>query len=329
MDRPADRLALIEVLDREGHVRRVAEVRQWPFSIGRDFGCDLVLDDPHVAPLHARIVASADEAAPLRLQAGATRNGVLVGSSTLLEGQSAPLPPPGQPWQVGATRLRVRLPGDAAEPEKPLGLARSGARPGITLASALALWALLLGEHAVMLDPGSRFTDWLQPLVMLPLALLLWCVLWAIGSKLFQHRFEFWPHFAIAVKGLLAAALLDLLLPLLAFSFSAEWLSLLTPTLAAAVLVAMLYRHAALVVPLDRRWLGGGIAVCFVLALGVLAALNLQRYDRLFAELYLPTLGPPALRLAPAVTPRVFFEEASALRAALQREAAREADDPD
>ncbi|HET9643633.1 MAG TPA: FHA domain-containing protein, partial [Burkholderiaceae bacterium] len=310
MDRPQDRRALIEVLDRDGRVRHYVEVWEWPVTLGRALECDVVVDDPHVAPVHARLVPDGD--GTVMVHAGATRNGVQVERRTLMEGESLPVPRDGSALQLGATRVRVRLPGDLLEAEKPLGLAGSGASAWVTLACALALWALALSEYGVELDPGSRFTDWLLPLLGVPGVLVLWCLLWGIGSKLFQHRFEFLAHFAVVVKGLLVAVLIDLLLPVIAFSLSWDWLSRVAPTVAAAAAAATLYAHAALVVPVNKRVLAATIGGCFALGMGVLAALNYQRTDRLFAEPYTATLAPPAFRLAPAVAPKQFLDEATA-----------------
>jgi len=326
MDRPEKRLALIELLERDGRLRRCVEVEAWPVTLGRSLDCDVVLEDPHVAARHVRI-ASSEEG--LQLEVGATRNGVQLGHHTLAEGQHAPLPRAAV-WQIGATRVRVRLPDDPIEAERPLGLAVTGARPLVTLLCALALWALVLIEHGIGLDPGARFTDWLVPLLGAPAVVALWCLLWGIGSKLFQHRFEFWPHFAVLVKGVLVMGVLELVLPVLGYSLSWEWLSRIAPGVAVAAGVATLFGHAVLVVPLDRRVLAAGIGGCFLIGAAVLMTMNHQRTDRLFGEPYLATLPPPALRLAPPVSVGTFIAESAALRARLDRRAGQdERDDMD
>ena len=325
MERSEDRVALIEVLERDGRVRRGFLVPRWPVSLGRALDNDLVIDDPHVAAHHCRIEQGGDGA--LRLQVGSTRNGVQVGPLTVLEGESAPLPPLGEPFQIGGTRLRVRLPGDPLEPERPLGMVTTGARPLVTLACAIALWALALIEHGIDLDPGSSLTDWLLPLIGVPLVAAGWCVVWGIGSKLFQHRFEFWAHFAILVKGLLAIALLDLLLPLLAHALSWEWLSRVSPVVLAVVAAATLYRHAALVIPVKGWMLAGGLAACLLVTGAVLGTLNSQRSDRLFGELYLSHLPGPAFRLAPGASVKEFVGESAALKRRLDRRVAEDRQD--
>lgn len=318
MDASHHRLALIELLERDGRVRRAVEVRRWPMVIGRALDCDLVLDDPHVAARH--VTLQPDEHGTLQMRVGATRNGVQVGPRTAVEGEVVPVPSHGEVWQMGATRIRVRQPGDVLEEERPLGLAATGARPLTTLAAAAGLWALLLSVHAVELDPGSSLNDWLMPLIGLPVAVVLWCVAWAVGSKVFQHRFEFWSHFAVLVKGGLAVVLLDLLLPLAAYALSWEWLSRIAPAVEACAAAATLYRHATLVAPVRHGWIAGGLGACLLLAGVVMGTLNWQRSGRLFSELYLSTLAPPAFRLAPGVTPREFVGEARELRERVEQE---------
>ena len=49
------RLAVVEILDRDGHTRQLVPVWRWPVTIGRAIECDVVLDDPHVAARHATL----------------------------------------------------------------------------------------------------------------------------------------------------------------------------------------------------------------------------------------------------------------------------------
>jgi hypothetical protein len=326
MDASRHRLALIELLERDGRVRRSIEVRHWPVLIGRALDNDIVLDDPHVAAHHLSLAP--DEQGLLQMTVGATRNGVQVGPRTAVEGETCPVPAAAEVWQVGATRLRARLPADELEPERPLGLAVTGARPLTTLAAALAAWALLLMEHAVELDPGSTLNDWLLFLLGVPAAAVGWCIAWALGSRLLQHRFEFWAHFAVLVKGALGVMLIDLLLPLAAYALSWEWLSRIAPVAEALVAGAMVYRHASLVVPVRRWWVAGGVAGLLALTGLVVGTLNVQRLGRLFPELYLSSLPPPAFRLAPGVPVKEFVRDARALREPLDRQVAREPASP-
>ena len=64
------RLAVVEILDRDGHTRQLVPVWHWPVTIGRAIECDVVLDDPHVAARHATLD---DKDGQLQLQVGETR----------------------------------------------------------------------------------------------------------------------------------------------------------------------------------------------------------------------------------------------------------------
>jgi hypothetical protein len=68
----------------------------------------------------------------------------------------------------------------------------------------------------------------------------------------------------------------------------------------------------------------GGVAALLGLAGVVVGTLNLQRSGRVFPELYLSSLPPPAFRLAPGVPVKEFVRDAGALRQALVRQEARE-----
>ena len=74
MDASQHRLALIELVERDGRVRRSVEVRRWPVTLGRALECDIVLEDPHVAARHVTLQPDAEGA--LQMTVGATRNGV-------------------------------------------------------------------------------------------------------------------------------------------------------------------------------------------------------------------------------------------------------------
>jgi hypothetical protein len=54
------KLAVVEILDRDGHARQAVPVSRWPVTIGRAVDCDIVLDDPYVAAHHATLDETGD-----------------------------------------------------------------------------------------------------------------------------------------------------------------------------------------------------------------------------------------------------------------------------
>ena len=324
------RLGLVELLDREGAVAHRIAVTRWPVTIGRALDCDVVLDDPHAAAHHASIHAddpAARTEAPgdaaragavavqARLTVGNTRNGLRLAGALLEAGASAPLAS-GAEWQIGRTRLRLRLAGEALPRELAWDAPATVRLRWVVLALALLL-AWQIGAHWLISDPGDPPSGYLQGLVALPFGLGVWAFLWAVGSKLFARHFDFLAHFRWALLVVLVSQALDLLLPLLAFSLSWEWLARSGELLALAIGCVLVHGHLGLVLPARRRVLAIGFAIVFVVGSGLKLALNQQRSDRWFSPLYLSVLGPPQLRLAPTLDTRRFIEAARALEAPL------------
>ena len=285
------RLALIELLGRDGQVARTLDVWRWPLTLGRALDNDIVIDDPHLAAQHARLAPGEDGV--LRLHALPSRNGVQLAGRTVTA--PTPLPEAGGLLQLGATKLRQRLPGETLAPEAPLPRRRHASPPLLTGA---ALFTLLLGAHGLTLDPGADVSAWLPALVGLPALLAAWCGLWALMSKLFQHRFDFGGHLRIALPWLLALTLTDALWPLLAAALAAPRLWMLGQTLEAVLLALLVHAHLRHLLPLHRRAVAASVATLAVAGLALSAALTWRNTDSLVATPYMSTLPLPALRLA-------------------------------
>ena len=322
-ERPV-RLAVVEILDRDGQARQLVPVLRWPVTIGRAIECDVVLDDPHVAARHASVV---DEDGQLQLEVGDTINGALVSHTRVPAGQRFALPP-GDTFQLGSTRVRVRRTSDPLAPERALVHEIPYSRRAL-LVPAAALIAWTLGQHWVNTDPGARFSDYLPVFIGYPVALAFWCFLWALGSKLFRHRFEFWPHARVAVTYLLVAGVVGLVLPVIAYALSWTFLSRIAPLVGGAVSWAMVLKHMTLILPSQRRVMAIVMGVLFLGAAVVMMVRSYQVNDRVFSELYVSTLAPPALRLAPGVTAERFLDEARHLKDALDAHAKDDDDYPD
>jgi hypothetical protein len=321
----APRLAMVELLDRDGAVAHRVPVTRWPVSVGRALDCDVVLDDPHAAPRHAVIEDAAAGGRPL-LRVGDTRNGVRLGGRLLAAGASAPLPA-GAAWQVGRSSLRLRLVDDPLPAELPLA-APSPARARVLAAGLLLLLLWLAATHWLESDPDDPLGDYLPVLVTTPMMLFGWCFVWALGSKVFVRHFDFPSHLRLALSVLLAALVLGALLPMAAFATS--WVALVRAgeLLTLALGCGLVFGHLALILPSRRRALAAGFATMFVVGAGLKLLLHEQRTDRWFDTLYLSALGPPGLRLAAPVATDTFIEEARSLRRPLDDSARRTGSPP-
>lgn len=323
MDRPAERLALIECLERDGRPGRAIDVLAWPLTLGRALDNHVVIDDPHVAARHARLAPDAE--GRLQLEVLDTVNGLTLDGRHLAAGARAALPAGGAALQLGQTRLRLRRPGEVLAPEQPLP-----DRSARVLLLLLPLTALLAAERGIELDPGAEPTAWLSVLVMWPLVLALWCSVWALLSKVFQHRFEFMAHLRIALPWLLALELADVLLPQLGASlaFPALWRS--AGPVKWVLAAFWLHAHLALVLPHYRRMVAVLVGAAAVGGAAVMLALVHRDTDSWSRSPYMSTLPLPALRWSVTVAPTLLVDDIARLGeplAARAREARREEDE--
>jgi hypothetical protein len=306
------KLAVIEVLDREGHARLLVPAWRWPVTIGRAIDCDVVLDDVHAAPRH---VALAEREGVLTLLVGETVNGVQLTHRRLAAAQSADLSP-GEIFQIGSTRLRVRRASDALLPERPLMREPAAGRIA-TLVLLLALSAWNAGALWLSKDTGGRFMDYLPVLLGIPVMLAFWSGFWSVGSKLVRHRFDFWAHANVALRYMLIVGVVELVLPLAAFALGWAFLSRVSSIATSSLLWAMVLAHLLLIHPARRRLLAGVMGAMLIAGVSLFLIRNYQVHDHLFSELYVTRLGPPALRLAPTVPTTRFIDEARDLKSVL------------
>ena len=290
-----DRLALIEVFERDGRVARCVSVQRWPLTLGRALDNDVVLDDPHVAAHHAQLDANAQ--GELTLTVGDSINGVSVGKQQFAAGARVPVPASGAALQIGAVKLRLRLPRETLAPERPLP-ALGHAQLAPLLGLGLLVMLLALADHWALLDPGADATAWLPIAVGVPLALAGWCGAWALVSKLFQHRFDFMGHLRIVLPWLLVIEVLDLLLPALGAALAWPWLWRLAVPLQVLFGVLMLRAHLTQVLPLSGRTVTAVVAVAALVGTAISITLTQRATDRYSRPAYMSTLPLSALHVA-------------------------------
>jgi len=127
-----EELIYLEVLDRAGRVRERHRLTQFPVIIGRDYSCDILLDDEYVSPRHLRIEQDAGGllvAADLE-----SSNGSFVGASTLpvervnLGAETL--------LRVGRSHLRLRKPAFPVPAALPLDGTADGSGAGCAAAGS-------------------------------------------------------------------------------------------------------------------------------------------------------------------------------------------------
>ncbi len=304
-------LALIELLDRDGQPRQALRVTRWPVRIGRAIDNDVVLDDPHVAPHHADL-AWRDDA--VHVEPAPTLNGVRLGRATVAAGSTARLPPAGE-LCVGATTLRVRLAGEPLAPEQRIVDMRDTDRRRAVVLVVLMVLGSVWRAFDLWLStvPGEPGSSTIVRYLSAPVGLIVWCALWALGSKLFQHRFAFWGHLHLALTWLLIAFVGLAVSGQVAFALSMPAVVKLGHVVFVGALALLLWHHMSLVLPQRRRAFALAVASAVTVGGGLLLADRALQQEPLVGDLYLGTISIPALRLAKPVSAEAFVQSAQPL----------------
>ena len=318
-------LGYLEVLDAAGHVRQRVAVHALPFSIGRGFASDLLLDDACVAARHATLAC--DPEGSWHLIDADTRNRLQVAGETLssvtLTEQTTVV--------LGQTRLRFRAAQWPVADEQALPAPLPTARRWHTADRApgwpavLLLTVVLMGLEAgrAYFAAGAEQIDWavgLAALEILGIALV-WGLSWSLLSRLFTGHAQFWLHLLIGLIGLLSVVIAAAVLYLGAFAFDFAWGDAITSALACALLGGTLWLHLRTITPAHRL-------VCTLGSIGVALALIALDASQQFSEtgaLFSPTdrleFLPPALRVRSAGSLDEFLGQARALREAVDAKA--------
>lgn len=311
-------LGLIEAFDPHGALLARAPITRWPVTVGRALDCDLVLDDPFVAAYHLCIDRAADGPRTVQAEVLQTRNGARLQRKHHGQGERFDWPD-GVPIDLGRAHIALRLADTPIADEQPLPRF-----PWRAAAATAALAALVL--LAGLAEAWLEARDTAQYLKSLPLLLLatlavmtVWSGAWAVANKVFAGSPQFWRHVRIACAAVLVVDAVQLLTHLVAFSFSLEAFSRFASVLMVLVLAGALLAHLTAMLP--RRRVGLTWTVAAVVALGVPGWLGAQwlNHMRLGSELYMSSLFPPGLRVAPAVPVDQLLHDADALRGKLDR----------
>jgi len=312
-------IALLEVLDRDDHVKHYLPVSTWPVSAGRALDNDLVIDDAYVAPHHFRV--DADENGVF-VQVGETINGLHADARHIANGERIAVGSTPLRLEVGDSHLCLRLAHHPVPPERPLRKPRSfwhAAWPIVT--AGVAVVAVLLFTTWLDADPDDATRALGAMLLTMLVAATAWSAGWSLVSKIFTRRSHFWWHVRVMLIGVLAIDLVGSAAHLLAYSFSWPAVSDFTFVYTYAIVAAMLYFHVLGVEP-KRPVRMQAVAVGMFVSATVLSLwFNHQTRDQLGEELYMNHLFPPALRAARPLETDAFVKGLSSLKPTLDDKA--------
>jgi len=312
-------IALLEVLDRDGHVRQALPISAWPVRVGRALDNDLVLDDAHIAAHHLSI--DADDSGTF-VQVGDTLNGVRADRRHFNAGERLVVGPHALRLDVGDSHLCLRLAEHALAPELPLRTPR-GVWHNLwpSLAAGVVVLAALLFSTWLDTDPDDFVRSLGGMLTGALAAGLAWCAAWALLSKVFTRRSHFFWHVRVLLLGFLTLQLAGAAAHLLGFALSWPWISDFAFVLSYAIAAALLYFHVLGLEPRRRARLQGIAVGMFFLATGLSLWFNHEGRDQFGDELYMNHLFPPAVRLARPVDTANFVKDLAPLQQVLDEKA--------
>jgi Inner membrane component of T3SS, cytoplasmic domain len=280
------------------------------FRIGRALDNDLVLDDPHCAPYHARLEIDANGVA--RLHDLGTSNGIVAARNKRAAVHEIKTD---DPYRIGQSNIRVR------SSEWPLAaervLSRRAAWPyalaGLALVLAYGAWELWLK------DVQEKSPAYLYDLSGRALVLCLWSSIYTLFGRLVAGENRFFSHLLIACTGYIAGTLILNFLETLAFSMSWLWPARITEPVVVIVAALTVRAHLRLADP--RHWPTLRIGVVIVATLAIVVPLAQQwiSHQRLTDVQTLHAIEHPALRVAQPKPLQEFSASAESLKARVDK----------
>jgi len=179
---------VVEVLGGHDRVRArhriAAPDSQVRVTVGRSAACDIVLDDPFVAPIHARIDVDGD--GNVLVSDLDSVNGVEVGGLRLHGVERVPLP--NGAFRVGRTRLRVRTAREVLAPEQadrggPSRQARATELKMLAAGFVVSVAAIAFEVWTSTTQPRELSTALVTMLLTVLVLSGLWIALWALASR--------------------------------------------------------------------------------------------------------------------------------------------------
>lgn len=320
----------LEILSRHHEVisrQRIEVAAGQPIRIGRAYDCDVVLDDPFVAPHHLSF--QLNEAGQWTALDANTANGALVEHTTVehipaqKSARGTIRMTPGIATvvgdddiiHIGKTLVRVRSAHSpvAAERILPATLRHTWRWPLLMagLLIGLAILGQWLGETA---EPkASRYFTGAFGVAVI---LLGWTTAWALLSRLFSGYAQFERHLLVALGGALISAVAESAIDFASFSFSATWLADYQFIVQWIIVAATIFFHLRIVGP--KRLILKSISVVAAAGLGIALMMVSKSEAKLAGQAnYLRQLKPPMIRLASEQTEADFFANAEKLKAKL------------
>ena len=220
---------IVEVLARHGRVQERIKLKGVRFSIGRGYQNDVIIADPYVCQLHARLHYDHENCHWQVIDQSSHNGTFVVGTGKLHKPHALQS---GDEFDLGETRIRILLPQHEIAPTRNLP---SGRVLADYLASPLIAMAVLLstlGLFALAQYLGQGKETKIQETLLEALIFLavpfVWACVWGFIGRVAVHDVRFSLHLSLGSLLVVSLFLLSLGTEYLGFSFSGvemmDWL---------------------------------------------------------------------------------------------------------
>ena len=318
-------MIVAEVLGRRGQIAERVRIERLPFSIGRGYRSDLILEDRTVSACHA--IVQRDANAALVLVDQDSENGTFAGSGhtrttrIALEGDTE--------VRLGSALIRFRAPDHVVEPALAIDTRHplvhwatthwSAAAVGGVAVAAASLWQQWRSAYGALDAPAMA-----QGLLTALVVMAVWAGGWALFGRLLIHAARFIAHWLAICAYNLGQTAITVALTYARFLFAPIGLLQRGEAAATALLVAcLLWIHLRLATALQAR-----TRLLIALLAGVLffayQELGLRQENTNWVQTlpYWSRLQPIPPEWLSAETSSRFFERARDLRPQLDQLAA-------
>lgn len=308
---------VVDVLDNHGRVasrqRLVLSDGHRRFTIGRSVDADVMLDDPHVAPIHIEVALSPEGI--LTATDPGSINGIFVGGERHRHARSLSFSD-GR-MQLGRTQLRVHTahqPLAAEKPDHALDDVASRAALRIAVAGGIACVVFIFYFAWV---GATRDTAMLIVIGLAGGALIaaVWIAFWSLLSRIIRGEPRWIMHAAIVFGVTAVVLLIDWVFDIARFSFALPQSSFGSISMLVVAFALALYLHLTQVWTLRRRTGATLAAILPLLVFGTISWVQSRNEARDVNFIGVrEKVFPPVFHLREGRTPDRFFDNADRLR---------------
>ena len=310
----------VEILSRHREVVARHRVEGDSLTIGRGYGNDVVIDDPHVAADHVRIgrdASGALVAEDLGSVNGLYLEGVAARvARAALDGNAA--------IRVGQTLLRIRDDAHVVPAEQPI-VTRRARWPLLVLLSAIILGIEVIGAWRGDFTEFKAST-YIQPLLNVIGIVGIWVAIWTLASRIAARAARFESHLLIGLVAMLTVSVMNEFLDFGAFAFSLPDLVEARFALGFIVIGAAAFVHMRVIGPRRLRWKLAGAVALPVLMVAYHSVIDADTQRTRDLPTYVHLLLPPSIRLTPLRTEDRFLKDLGDMKERIDK--ARVADKP-